>query len=279
MRRVSGYFYLFLFFLNAFIRSSALPNNYKTSDIVLKNIFSSISCSSLNVSTLQIITFDLFGALMSTESSLERNIAVLLPSLSSNEIKKFTNDWLDAYASYFGKSFSSLVTHQPFQWVIRSSLIQLLASFHLSDRVPEESSTFNELLSTWHNLRPHDGIVDVLEKLSKRYQIGLLSNGDTNTLKAALHAFPSSVNISLFLSSDYPVNCFKPCSEIYAQALNAVHGDLTKVFHVAGSAFDTNGARKFGIYSGALDSSAMHTQPQPCFAFDDIQQLLSFFNV
>ncbi|CAF1360932.1 unnamed protein product [Adineta steineri] len=215
---------------------------------------------------------------MSTDISLQRNIAALIPTLSSGEVEKFTDTWLDAYASYFGHSFSSSVTHQPFQWVIRSSLIDILMSFGLSNKIPEGSPIFDSLLSTWNNLQPREGAVEVLEKLSTKYQLGLLSNGDTNTLQAAARVFPS-LNKSLILSSDYPANCFKTCSAMYAQALDAVHGDLTKVFHVAGSAFDANGARTFGIFSGAIDSSAMHTEPQPCFAFDDIRQLLTFFDV
>jgi FMN phosphatase YigB (HAD superfamily) len=134
-------------------------------------------------------------------------------------------------------------------------------------------------MSAWGNLQPRVGATEVLSKLSKKYQLGLLSNADKTTLQAALRVFPSSVNVSLILSSDYPANCFKPCSAMYAQALDAVHNDKSQVLHIAGSAFDTHGARTFGIYSGVMDSSALHTSPQPCFAFDDLEQLLSFFDV
>lgn len=238
-----------------------------------------ISCSSLNVSALKVLTFDLFGALMLTESSLYDNIGLLLPSLSSDDVKEFVNLWFSAYASYFGKSFSPSVTHQPFQWVINSSLVQILQYFQLSSTILANSTTFNALLSTWGNLQPRPDVIEVLANLSTKYQLGLLSNGDKGTLQAALRVFPSSVNVSLILSSDYPTNCFKPCPAMYAQALAAVHGDLTQVLHVAGSTFDGRGARSFGIYSVAIDdSSELDVDPQPCFLFDDIKQLLSLFN-
>ena len=238
-----------------------------------------IPCSSLNVSTLTVVTFDLFGALMLTESSLEHSISTLIPSLSSKQVNRFTDQWLDAYASYFGKSFPSSLTHQPFQWVIRTSLVRILESFQLSKMIPEGSPTFEALVSSWGNLQPRPDATELLVKLSKKYQLGLLSNGDSDTLRSALRVFPPSVNVPLIFSSDYPVNCFKPCSDMYAQALAAVNGDRRKVLHVAGSTFDTHGARTFGIYSGALDSSAKHTTPEPCFAFDDIKELFSFFQV
>ena len=215
-----------------------------------------IPCSALNVSALSVVTFDLFGALMLTDSSLEHSIARLVPSLSPRQVADFADEWLEAYASYFGKSLPPSLTHQPFQWIIRTALVKILASLQLSKSIPEGSATFEALVAAWGDLQPRPGATELLTKLSQKYQLGLLSNGDSNTLRAALRVFPPSVNVSLILSSDYPVNCFKPCSDMYAQALAAVHGDLTKVIHVAGSAFDTHGARTFGIFSGALDSSA-----------------------
>jgi len=237
------------------------------------------SCSSLNVSSIEVITFDLFGALMLTEMSMERNIAALLPQLSSANVTKFTDLWLTAYVSYFGKSFDPSLTHSPFQWVINSSLVDILDKFQLSGVVPQNSTTFKALLGTWGNLQPKSGAAEVLAKLNRKYQLGLLSNGDEGTLRAALRVFPPSVNVSLIFSSDYPVNCFKTCSSMYAQALNFVGGDVSKLIHVAGSGYDAHGARQFGIFAGALDSSAEHTDPPPCFAFDDINRLPAFFHL
>jgi FMN phosphatase YigB (HAD superfamily) len=117
------------------------------------------------------------------------------------------------------------VTHQFFQWVIRSSLVRILDSYGLSTVVLEGSTTFDLLVSAWGKLQPRPGATEVLAKLSKKYQLGLFSNGDKSTLQAALRIFPSSVNISLILSSDYPVHCFEPCPAIYAQALDAVNSD------------------------------------------------------
>jgi FMN phosphatase YigB (HAD superfamily) len=202
---------IFIMFSSTFfVQCSALYMRPIASKTEPNNSSAAISCSSLNVSALRVVTFDLFGALMLTESSLNHNIAALLPSLSSADVEEFTGHWLDAYASYFGKSFPPSLTHQPFHLIIRSSLIQILNSFGLSSTVPENSVTFNSLLSAWGNLQPRVGVTELLAKLSTKYQLGLLSNGDKETLQAALRVFPSSVNVSLTLSSDYPINCFKP---------------------------------------------------------------------
>lgn len=262
-----------------FLQCSGLSLNPQASKINLSETPTALPCSLLNVSALRVVTFDLFGALMLTESSMQNNIASLLPSLSSADVEEFTGLWLSAYVSHFGETLSPSLTHQPFQWVINSSLVDILKVFKLSSTVTPGSTTFNALLSTWGNLQPRPGATEVLAKLSTKYQLGLLSNGDKGTLQAALRVFPSSVNVSLILSSDYPANCFKPCSAMYAQALDAVRGDLTQVLHVAGSAFDANGARTFGIFSGVSGPSELDTSPEPCFAVDDIKQLLSIFNV
>ncbi|CAF1342734.1 unnamed protein product [Adineta ricciae] len=279
MSHMSPCFYIFILIFIFCAQCSSLYIDSQISKINRNNLSDSSPCPSLNVSTIRLITFDLFGALMLTKSSLQSNIAELLPSLSSSDVERFTNIWVEAYVSYFGKSFPRSQTHQPFLWVIHSSLLQILESLKLSTIVPEDSFTFKSLMKTWSNLQPRPGVVKVLSKLSKKYQLGLLSNGDKDTLQTALRIFPSSVNISSIFSSDYPINCFKTCSAMYAQVLEAVHGDKTQVLHVAGSTYDTHGARTFGIFSGAIDSSAKNTNPSPCFAFDDIQQLISFFNV
>ena len=268
---ISICFFLFLIILTIFSVKNVLTLNLSDR--------TSISCNSLNISQLHLLTFDLFGALMKTEESLHDNIAEILPTLSKNDINIFTQLWLDAYVSNFGKTFPPSLTHQPFRWIIQTSLIDILSKFGLSNLIPEGSQIFNSLLSTWANLKPKDGTIEVLTKLSKKYQLALLSNGDQETLESAIRIFPSSVNISLIFSSDYPVNCLKPCSQMYAQALDSVSGNINQVLHVAGSAFDTHGALSFGIYSGALDPSAIHTTPTPCFAFEDIRHLPEFFKV
>lgn len=238
-----------------------------------------IPCSLLNVSELRLITFDLFGALMLTKSSLNDTIAQLLPTLAVSDVENFTAEWLLAYQSFFGQTFPPALTHQPFLWVIRSSLLKILNTFNLSSTVPESSSTFKSLLSAWGNLQPRDGAIEVLSRLGQKYQLAVLSNGDRGTLQQALHVFLPAVNISLILPSDYPVNCFKACSGMYAQALAAVDGDQRRVLHVAGSSYDANGARTFGIFAGVLGSSVANDDPAPCFVFDSIKKLPSFFGM
>ncbi|CAF2406887.1 unnamed protein product [Rotaria sp. Silwood2] len=258
---------------------STLQINQRLLKNELRRSSTSVGCPSLNVSELRLVTFDLFGALMSTRSSMNRNIASLLPSLLPSDVEKFTNKWLEDYKDYFGVSFPTSLTHRPFLWVIRSSLLKILDSFGLSEIITENSPTFNALMSTWEYLEPYPGTAQVLKKLSRKYHLGLLSNGDKETLKAALRVFPSSVKFSVILSSDYPVNCFKNCSAMYAQALAAVNGNKNQVLHVAGSPYDAQGARAFGIFAGALDRSAINTNPKSCFAFDDIKELLPFFHL
>ncbi|CAM2721860.1 unnamed protein product, partial [Rotaria socialis] len=73
---------------------STLSISGQTSNIELNNSSTLISCSSLDVKELRLVTFDLFGALMLTESSMNQNIASLLPSLSSLDVEKFANNWL-----------------------------------------------------------------------------------------------------------------------------------------------------------------------------------------
>ncbi|UJR18449.1 hypothetical protein I4U23_005354 [Adineta vaga] len=156
---------------------SPLHSASRLSEIDLNNPSNALPCPLLNVSAVCLITFDLFGALMLSDTFLQRNIATLLPLLSSTDVERLTYSWLDAY------------------------------SFKLSTTIPEDSPIFNSSIAAWSNLEPRSGVTDVLSELSKKYQLGLLSNAD--------------------------------------------------------SIYDAHGARRFGIYSDAIDSSAEDTNTQP----------------
>ena len=128
------------------------------------------------------------------------------------------NLWFQAYEDAFGYCFNVSVSgKRPFHWVISESLHQIVTKLNISQMVPNNSATFDALLGTWSQLTPLPGTLDALRVLSSRYLIAPLSNGDAAMLRNATSVFLPSVNMSYIFSSDYPVECFKPEPDIYAQ--------------------------------------------------------------
>ncbi len=87
-----------------------------------------MNCSTFNPKSITAVTFDVFAALMSTATSLSSSIDTLIPSLNASQTEAFLGDWFDAYGNAFGKTFTLEETNglEPFQYVIRTSLIEIL---------------------------------------------------------------------------------------------------------------------------------------------------------
>ncbi len=78
---------------------------------------SALDCSAFDRSKIQLVTFDVFAALMDSSTSLADNIASLIPlgSLSADVIEQIKNEWINKYASFAGKAFTpseTLGTHK-----------------------------------------------------------------------------------------------------------------------------------------------------------------------
>jgi len=230
-----------------------------------------LNCSSFDPQQIKIITFDTFAALMATEASLSTNIQTLLPELNASAVQAFVQDWVGVYGSYFGTSFNPATqAPEPFTWVIRTGLVEVLTNFGLITQYPVGSSVFELLAVSWAHLTPWPNTAKVLRLLQSKYLVAALSNGDHDTLVTATSAFFPEVQLAGVYSSDYPVGVFKPLPGIYEQVANEY--GFGSVLHVAGSSVDAWGARSYGIYA-ALLGEAPQPGPQPCFLLKDITYL------
>ena len=140
-------------------------------------------CPEFNASKIRLITFDVFGALMTTSVNLRRAVESALPALSPSVASQIAGDMLSFYASYMddgGFVFnSSIESPQPFVWVTRKGLENAFSS-----RAPTcgancspGSIAFEQLAnSAWGNLTPYADVVPALVKISSRFEIGVLSN-------------------------------------------------------------------------------------------------------
>jgi hypothetical protein len=234
-------------------------------------------CPEFNASKIRLITFDVFGALMTTSVNLRRAVESALPALTPSVASQIAGDMLSYYASYMddgGFIFnSSIQTPQPFVWVTRNGLENAFTS-----RAPTcgancspGSIAFEQLAnSAWGNLTPYADVVPALVKISTRFEIGVLSNGDDDTLSMATSQFANvNINVKRF-GSDYPVGVFKPQRAIYEQLLTSGY-TLDNVLHVAGSEFDAVAAHGVGFLSAVGRGSG--SSQDVCFFLQDLTLL------
>lgn len=145
-------------------------------------------CKTFNASKIELITFDVFAALMDLFPSLERNIGRVVPSLEANLVKAITYDWVSYYGSLAGQRFTRGITghEEPFVWMSRSGLvcnlvsassskIKILENRRLTKIIPINSTVFNSMLGVWGDLIPWDNTIEVVTKLARTHKGQLLN--------------------------------------------------------------------------------------------------------
>ena len=63
-----------------------------------------LNCDTFDPKKIKLVTFDVFAALMDLTSSLNENIANILPDLTQ-DVQSFTEQWESGYSNYAGYVF------------------------------------------------------------------------------------------------------------------------------------------------------------------------------
>ena len=215
--------------------------------------------------------------------SMRENVAEILPALSSSQVDSLVHQWENAYGSAMGTTFNEKVTGAyPFSWHVSTELQPILDNLGITVTRGE----YDQLVKSWGTLQPWTNTQETLKTiLDANFTIGVLSNGDSNTLSNAVTIFDSSVKFSYIFSSDFPAGVFKPQHEIYDQAKNVGYS-IDEIFHVAGGASDGSGARDAGLFSAVTSSkSFFHASTEgvggtePCFNLGDISEVPAILGI
>ena len=240
------------------------------------------ACPDFSADAIQLVTFDVFAALMSTVTSLTASVAAAIPELSAPaDASAFTSDWVNFYGSNANATFTPSQTGplEPFPFVIRSGLSSALASRSLSAAYPPGSTAFEGLALAWARLTPWPDTAAALAPLSRRFQLGSLSNGDSETLRNATAVLLPGAPFTYQFGSDYPGGTFKPNPANYARVLAATGLTGRQVLHIAGSPSDAVQARLSGLQAGLVRNTALPApNPQPCFVLSDLSTVPALLN-
>ena len=121
--------------------------------------------------------------------------------------------------------------------------------------------------------RPYPGVADVLTDLKNRYQIGLVSNGNTYPERIGL------TDIFSFVLLAQECGFAKPDRRIFEIALSKCGGEAEQAIHIGDSLqHDILGANRCGIRSvwlnqhGALNETGV----APDYEISDLRELLEF---
>ena len=129
------------------------------------------------------------------------------------------------------------------------------------------------LVAQIERLKPFPDVPATLARLSTRYKIVVLSNGDQDMLEAArsFHGIAFDAVISVAVA-----NSFKPHVATYRKAAELMGVRMDEVLFVANHAFDCIGAKSAGMHSAFIDHRMRPfgiTPHQPDIVVPDMKSL------
>jgi len=248
-------------------------------------------------SNIKVITFDLFAALMDTGTSVINNVNRITRNyLTTEEANHLAEGWLEHYGMTFWE-YNALARDPNMQFaeknvfhlMLQVGLDHLVKKMNIDSRLPQ--SVRQELYQAWGNLTPWPKTAHVLSQLrnmtnpdgSKRFKLGVLSNGDRDTLSNATKIFQSTNNFQFdYIIGSSDSGLFKPDPLFYEMVQKISGYSKEQILHVGGSEYDARGAKGFGYHAALNFGSAtdfINLTGNPKYNIDyflkDIEDLLT----
>lgn len=189
----------------------------------------------------QLLTFDVYSALLDVEGSLAPHVATLWPDVAEQTRRHLVREWRRLQLEY--TLIATLLDrgHVPFRVVTERAL--RVAAHRIG--LPLHDEAVPLLVAAWEALNPWPDAVPALERLREGpWQLALLSNGDRDMLERAARAL--GVPFDHIFSAE-EAGVYKPHPAIYMLPVSRLGVDPHVVLHVAGSARDVMGAKAAGL--------------------------------
>jgi len=182
------------------------------------------------------ITFDCYGTLIDWERGIRTHLARLL-------IQKRVSVPVDELLRAWEQSQFKLI-QQPYhryRVILGDSLEEALNRFKVTYD-PEDGPRFAHAMGSW---RPFKEVPAALERLQKKFKLGIVSNVDRDILSRTLTYL--GVPFDVVVTAE-DVRAYKPSAKGFEEALKRMGSPAERVLHAAfGVAYDLGPARKLGM--------------------------------
>jgi 2-haloacid dehalogenase len=202
-----------------------------------------------SIRDVRALTFDLFGTVLDLKGSLTPTIAAVLrdlnlPPAKAIDASRFWDEW--RYRQRIEQYQDNIVDmgHSGYLPVARRACDYVVRQFGLDAAAPLKPIV-DRLMSAWPNLRPFDDVLPALQKLSEKYQLVALSNGEPDYLDHLVRnqiRWPFHAVISV-----QSVGAFKPHPGVYRKAAAILGLEVGQCLMVSANSYDVMGARMCGL--------------------------------
>ena len=196
----------------------------------------------LHPQQIRALTFDLFGTVLDLGGSLSPAIAGFLRIQNSSvTAEEFWHEW--RYRQRIEQYHDNIVAmgHSGYLPVARRALVYVLRQFDID----AAQSEIDQLMSAWQELQLFDDVLPALKRLSARYRLVALSNGEEEYLE---HLVRNRIkwNFDAVISVQI-VGAFKPHPGVYRKAAAMLELEVGQCLMVSANSYDVMGARMCGM--------------------------------
>lgn len=211
--------------------------------------------SKINNEKIKTLTFDIFGTVLDLAGSLIPPTQEFLSAHNANISGQiFWQDWRSRQRIEQYQDNLLMLGHSGYQYTCRRAFIYCL-NLH---KIPFAEDEIDDFMSVYQDLRPYTDAIEGLTKLSKRYELVALSNGE---LKFLEHLVENNIKIPFnAIFSVQSVGQFKPHPSIYRYAAQSLNRSPEDIMMVAAHAFDILGAQSCGYKSAYVNRYDLPTE-------------------
>jgi 2-haloacid dehalogenase len=201
-----------------------------------------------DISAVKALTFDLFGTVLNLGGSLTPYISDFLKSKGSDASpEKFWDLWRYRQRIEQYQDTIMMLGHSGYLETARRGFFWTLKS-HGVDASREEVKAF---MAAWQQLSPFPEVGDALKRLSTKYKLVALSNGEPHFLD---HLAKNRIqwDFDAIISVEV-VGAFKPHPGVYRTAARILDLEVGECMMVSANTFDVVGARACGFRGAFVD--------------------------
>lgn len=209
-------------------------------------------------STVQALTFDLFGTILDLGGSL---IPPLRPFLREKQAdipaEQFWAQWRTRQRLEQYQDTIMMLGHSGYLEVARRAFVYVLRRNRVA-AMPDEVAAF---MQNWQQLSPFEDVLPALERLQKRFRLVVLSNGEPAFLQ---HLVSNRVRWNF--DDIYSVNkagAFKPHPAVYRGAAQQLGLEVGECLMVSANSFDAVGARACGFRAIYVNRERLPLEDHP----------------
>ena len=199
---------------------------------------------SADLDSVTTLTFDIFGTVLDLAGSLIPPLDLLLSNCTAPASITGEKVWAQWRLRQRIEQYQDnmlMLGHSGYLAVKRKALMYTLRA----QKIEFENDQIDEFMESYQTLTPFKDAIDGLNRLSEKYHLVMLSNGEQHFLE---HLAKNRIGIDFYqILSAETVSQFKPHPSVYRFAAEKLSLEPQQIMMVAAHSFDILGARHSGF--------------------------------